>query len=495
MGIAKIYSILFPQNPFYKKQIRTISWVLYSIYICLFIYFSLHHCRWFDETQAWLIARETNPLNLLAAIRYEFHPVLWYLVLMLPAHVLSFASMTLVTTILVAISFYMLLFKAPFHWTIRFLLPLTYFIFYQYGIIARSYVLFITLSLLAAATFPNRFRGNGFFVSVLLLLTLELHSLMVGVGLMLAFGLEVGRMLVREKRSLRSVRPYLVQIAAAAVLALGVIVLSLPAGPTYFTGLVPPVVVNLRRLYMLATESLFSVNTFWMNRFVDAAPHWFTWQNALALAASGAFYGLLFFFARKKGVLAYVLLPLVLLGGALAVLYANSYHMGLLVPVLLFSSWIALDGVTWTACRAPRALAAFSLVGLALMVVQINWTVMGLCYEYHYPYSGLPALADYIKEHDIHDIAVDNINCFGVNAYFPKNIYRNVQGDIPYFVFSKTSNMLPIQGSPRYIVSNYSYVRPKAYYRVRSFFPGAIHNKGYSVSHDDTFTLYERLPH
>lgn len=478
----------------HEKAVKRLLWFFYCIYLGLFVYFSLRHCRWFDESQAWLIARESNPFDLLQSIRYECHPFLWYLVLMVPAHLLPFSWFTLVTTCLVAISFYLLLFRAPYHLLLRLLLPATYFIFYQYGIIARSYVLFVTVALFAAATFPNRFRGKGFFLSVLLLLTLELHSLLVGVGLMAAFGLEVAVMAVRDKRPLASLRPYIVEVVVAALVALFVVGTTYPFAETYFTGIVPPVVVSWRRCFMLLTESLSAVNTFWMNRFVVHPGPWFTWEQGVALAAALGFYGLLCFFARQKRVLGYVVFPLVLLGLVLLFFYANSYHMGLWAPVLLFGSWIALDGVTWASCRFKKTLAAFFVLSLALVAGQINWTITGLCYEHRYPYSGLPALARYIKQHHLRDIAVDNINCLGVNVYFDRNIFRNVR-EKPYFIFSKASNIVPDKGSPRYVLTNYSLVTNRDYYRILCYFPGAIHDKGYSVSHDDTFVLYERTPH
>jgi hypothetical protein len=44
------------------------------------------HEPWFDEAQAWLLARDTAPLTLVTdALRYEGSPGLWHLTLTLTA--------------------------------------------------------------------------------------------------------------------------------------------------------------------------------------------------------------------------------------------------------------------------------------------------------------------------------------------------------------------------------------------------------------------------
>lgn len=493
MDIPKPTSLFSPPNTTSQRYGRLLLWFFYCAYLCLFVYFSLQHCRWFDEGQAWLIARENTPLNLLSAIKYECHPFLWFLVLMLPAHVLPFSCFTLVTTAFVAVTFYYILFKSPFHFTIRLLLPATYYIFYQYGIIARSYVLFVTLALLAAATFRNRFKTSGFFVTLLLMLTLELRSFLMAGGLLTAFAVEV-LLRWRETRSFKSVEKYCLQLVVAALVGIFVVLTTYPFTETYFMGIIPPVVANFHRFYMILTESTSAVNTFWMNHFVAQPPVWFTWKAVVAMTASCAFYGLLFFFAKKKHALLYVVLPLVFVGSGLMFFYANSYHLGLLVPVILFSAWISLEGVHFFACPYKKTILSFYVLSLALIIGQINWTVTGLCYEHRYPYSGLSALVTYIKKNNIHDIALEGINGTGVNAYFDKNIFRNVEKK-PYFIFSKESNVVKDKGMPRYIVTNDSLIRNKKYYRILNYFEGAIHNKGFSVSHDDTFVLYERKKH
>jgi len=494
MHPSKLESLFFPQHRTARKGTRFVLWSFYLAYLCAFVYFSLHHCRWFDEGQAWLIARESNPFNLLSAIKYECHPFLWFLFLMLPAHVFPFSYFTLVTTLIVAVSFYYIIFKSPYHITIRILLPATYFLFYQYGVIARSYVLFVPLVILAALTFQNRFRGNGFFVSVLLMLTLELHSFLVAGGLLAAFAVELALLVRRDKRSFKSIRKYILQLVIAALVAIFVVLTTYPFTETYFMGIIPPVVADFHRLYMVLTESVSGVNTFWMNQFVVHPGGWFTLKNLVSLLAACCFYGFLFWFAQKKHVLLYALLPLLFLGLGLMFFYANSYHMGLLLPVILFASWISLDGIDWTAFPFKKMVLAFYLLSLALVIVQINWTIIGLCYEHHYAYSGLPSLVRYIKQNNLHDIALDGINGTGANAYFDKNIFCNVK-DAPYFIFSKQSNVVPDKSSPRYIVTNYPLITNRAYYRIRSYFEGSIHDKGFSVSHDDTFILYELKQH
>ncbi len=56
---------------------------LLALYILLTVITMLAHEMWFDEIQAWLIARDSHDIvDLIHNLRYEGHPALWYLLLM-----------------------------------------------------------------------------------------------------------------------------------------------------------------------------------------------------------------------------------------------------------------------------------------------------------------------------------------------------------------------------------------------------------------------------
>lgn len=133
-----------------------ITLIIYLLGVCTVSYF---HEPWFDEAQAWAIARSGTIKEILFEIpHYEGHPPLWHLILVPFAKLgapyeLSLAAVNIFfMTLAVAV----LLFKSPFPKLIRCLLPFNFFLFYQYGVVSRPYCILVLAIFLAAVCYKNR---------------------------------------------------------------------------------------------------------------------------------------------------------------------------------------------------------------------------------------------------------------------------------------------------------------------------------------------------
>lgn len=133
-----------------------ITLIIYLLGVCTVSFF---HEPWFDEAQAWAIARSGTIKEILFGIpHYEGHPPLWHLILVPFAKLgapyeLSLAAVNIFfMTLAVAV----LLFKSPFPKLIRCLLPFNFFLFYQYGVVSRPYCILVLAIFLAAACYKNR---------------------------------------------------------------------------------------------------------------------------------------------------------------------------------------------------------------------------------------------------------------------------------------------------------------------------------------------------
>jgi hypothetical protein len=77
----------------YLRKLTIGKFVIISIYVIYFLVSLgtlMEHVLWRDEAQAWLIARASNSLpELVSNLRYEGHPILWYLVIWPFAHLSS----------------------------------------------------------------------------------------------------------------------------------------------------------------------------------------------------------------------------------------------------------------------------------------------------------------------------------------------------------------------------------------------------------------------
>lgn len=133
-----------------------ITLIIYLLGVCTISFF---HEPWFDEAQAWAIARSGTIKEILFEIpHYEGHPPLWHLILV-PFAKLGAPyelSLAVVNIFFMTLAVAVLLFKSPFPKLIRCLLPFNFFLFYQYGVVSRPYCILVLAIFLAAACYKNR---------------------------------------------------------------------------------------------------------------------------------------------------------------------------------------------------------------------------------------------------------------------------------------------------------------------------------------------------
>ncbi len=175
------------QNPLYL-----LAWLGLSLYLARF------HEPFADEAQSYLIARDVPLSGLFADIaRQEGSPMLW--VLWLKFLLLFGFSYTHIAWASILPEFagtVLFVFKAPFSRTVKYLFPLTYYIFFQYNLIARNYSLLFLCITLAAVCYSRRQTHPLLYTGVLMLLgSVSAHALILSCGLFALWGMEQ----VREK--------------------------------------------------------------------------------------------------------------------------------------------------------------------------------------------------------------------------------------------------------------------------------------------------------
>src|SRR5579862_3245787 len=132
-----------------------------AAYAALLSFTISRHEPWADEAQSWLLARDATLAQLWGRLlHYEGTPGLWQTLLHalirlgLPYPALGFVSAAFALTSVILVLRY-----APFPLYIRLFLPFTYYLCYQYAVIARSYALIAPL-LFAIAAIYSRAPGQ-----------------------------------------------------------------------------------------------------------------------------------------------------------------------------------------------------------------------------------------------------------------------------------------------------------------------------------------------
>jgi hypothetical protein len=372
---------------------------LVAIIYSVIVFRTAHaHEPWADEAQSWLIARDANLVEIWTKlVRLEGSPGLWpsllhvLISLGLPYSRLSYVSAGL------GLAAALLLFCAsPFPLVIRTFLPFTYFLCFQYAVVARNYSLAPVLLFSAAAAYRAN-RSRLLLISLVLLALVSAQAFLVSFSLALVVAFQMG---LRWRASERQARKKLIVAAALYLAAMLLIALAVwPNGQTVF--FITP---------NWSTNNFIGVSRYgFQQAFGDG--YWPLLLIALSLPLLWRTPGLLFFALSS--------LLLCIFG---AVVYSNVWHHGFLVLTWLTALWISFN---------PARPSWFALAGLVLFIsTQCLWTWNAVRYERHNAYSGSRSMAALLRT-QLHP----GSKWFGigfptvaVQAYFPSNVYSNYNG-------------------------------------------------------------------
>ncbi len=457
---------------------------VFVAYVVLVGTVAWHHEPWFDEAQAWLIARDSGLTEMLwERLRYEGTPGLWHLMLFVPAKLgFPYATLTFVSVLLAAATVYLFLRYSPFPWYIKLAFPFGFFTVYQYAVVARSYTLMALLLTALAALFRRRNDHPVLFFTLLALLAnANAHGFIIA-GFLAAYHLWhlwLGRSGIAAKCFRRHVLGALVLALIAAV----VVVLVWPPEDLGF----PAGEVRLD-------------NT----RLVFDAFTPYQLLSALVLAASAVW------FAKQR--------TLLLWGGPTLVLlwlfvfhWANQWHQGAIYYYWVFCVWVSWDEGR-SARAAPEAAwhaGAFRYVKTALAVVlafHVYWGAVCSVQDVRYAYSGSREAYAYFVQRSLgrREIHAQGFSTVSLLPYFAKNIFDNYhrKQNPSYLLWAKGSPLLQTRSAvcaeaPEYLLVGIKYdddpgLHHPGYRLVRQF-EGRMFWKD-RVLEPDSLYLYRREP-
>lgn len=404
---------------------RVASFTAFAVYTGLLAYIIPHHEPWFDEAQAWLIARDSNLGNLFSRLAYEGQPGLWHILLMIPARTLPYTAINWISGAIAVLGVYVFLTRSPFPTPVKVLIPFTFFLFYQYAVIARNYVLIPLVLFGIAAMYRTRAGHPVAFAALLFVLAnTSTHGFLIagslaaieGVGL-LARSRKLGR---RPER--RALLPLLALGAGMAAVAFA---LRPPADRTFaVAGLNTPDFEEIVALFGMLKNSLAG------NQLVFFP----------ALAAS------LWFFHRRK-VLHLYAVPTGVLLIFFTFVHRAPWHEGILFLVWIFAFWLALENKPREPSRHDRYSAQVALAMLAVVcLIQIGWSFRSAADDVNSAYSGSRDMANYIKENNLDDSTIFGVHwsAIALNPYFDENIYGNYDapGDVSFWEWSEKNEII-----------------------------------------------------
>jgi hypothetical protein len=495
-----------------ENALENITILAYAILLSIVSYY---HEPWFDEAQAWLIARDSSLFDMIwHVLRYEGHTPLWYLVLYIPAHLnVPFELGIKTANFIFAVPAAALFIKAcPFPRVVRLLTPFTYFLFYQYGVISRSYSLFMLVLWILAAIFPYRNKRPLLFSTMLAFLGgISAYGIILAFGIALAWLIEIfienrsksGTTSLSILQTVRDSRFY--ALVFLGLIHIGYIAILWPMPdrhtPQHFTETTFGVIAY--RFLIAPVGSL----------FFSEIPASFLYEYKTSYSFYLAVVGLLLItafllWAFKKGIHLYVLLPYTFLTLFMSFVYFSQHHTGLFTLFAIFAIWISLNNgpvfgtPAWaqTACftlanikKYPHLCKRLFFLCLAFfLLLQTYWSLSASLHDIRLPYASHRELASFIRKNKLEGRKIFDfyyvsyyINSYHTKnnaalAYFPVNIFFNHNPDNPKISYATHRKLddrflikfLKSSGKPEFLIWN---------------------NKSLPY-YDDLFTLTDYLP-
>ncbi|MFN2568158.1 MAG: hypothetical protein ABR564_00950 [Candidatus Dormibacteria bacterium] len=442
------------------------------------------HKPWFDEAQAWLLARDTGPLDLLIHhLRYEGSPGLWHLLLMVPAKLgLPYGSMAVISIAAALAGSAILLLRSPLPRLIAVMVCFSFFTFFQYGVVARSYSLLAPLLFLIAAGWRTRLeRPVRFFVLLALLANVSLHGSLIAISLAAIHTADVWR--VWPSMAPRARRLHVKCTAAFGIVLATVVAELYPPRDLGGGGswhLSPPWelfrsdLVTRQLPVVIVTLLVLSVSLWWF---------------------------------RLRRCLTVFLLPTGALTVLFSVRYFSPWHAGTIFLLWVFALWLSLDGQHRSqAVPSPRARAAILTAAGVALAGQVAWTVMSVNYDWSNSYSASADVAEYIKDHHLEAKRIDLMGKWGVGVlpYFSRDIFQNYnRGRGPSYFPWTTESPIPgrksdvLLDNPDLILvavksrEGQSRLACLPGYRELHAFRGGVYWPG-GVMETESFALYQR---
>lgn len=389
------------------------QFLVFGIYLILLTIVVSHHEPWMDEAQAWLLAKDTTFKDLfIKYLRYEGSPGLWHLILMLPAKIgLPYSSINVISAFFSAIGVWLFIRYAPFPPFIKILFPFTYFIFFQYGVVARSYCLISPILFLIAITYHQKEQHPFRFVFLLgLLANISAHTFIIAGCIAFVHFLDViKKWKVLDKTSKTK---QIVSFSILGTIALLVIYIISTPQDQLFAGHANFGFKN----FCIVTQRMIA-GSLVMNEFNSLT--WLYGSATLAIIIVTVNW------LGKTRLLLLYILPLLLICILFAVKYRSFWHQGVLFLLWIFVLWVSFEKYK----EHVNAKALKSVLGTlgVVLAVQAYWCIEAINYDLNHYYSGSYKLAKYLKAkgYDKEKIYVSGWRNISVLPYFPNNIFYN----------------------------------------------------------------------
>ncbi len=374
----------------------------------------MHHEHWSDEAQSFLLARDTKLSELFHYGKYEGTPPLWFLIIKLfLALGGTYGTFFLLPILFSTIGLILFEFKIKAPWQIKVLFPFTYFIFYQYTIVTRSYCMIFPMLMLIAWLYLNRMKKPVLYSIVLLVfMNISLHTLVIAGSFILLFVIDVIQNRQYKNRK--------IQLATLIMLLamLGTMLLTIPNPDCAYSA-------NYgTNLWTILSEATIGGNY----------RKWFGTER-IDMVITICLIGIVFLAMKKSKQKLYRLLILIIPVTLILIFLAyQCWHVGI-IWLLLFTYFILNDTINQS--------KIIKYMILVILAVQMVWNIFSIHYDWNNSFSASKEVANFLKENGYDDQVIYGYTytTTAIEPYFDHTIFANKNTDKAFYFWQKNKRI------------------------------------------------------
>ena len=384
---------------------------IFIAYLVLCFYIGTFHEQWTDEAQSWLLARDCSIKELIFDnLKYEGHPILWYLFLKVAQFFhLKFDDLNFLSLFFGSIGVYILLFKTKLPMFFKATIPFSYWVFYQYSIIARNHSLVFPILMLIAIIYPQKeTKIIKYSILLILLANVSMHGYFISFILFIDFIISLYKK-ITLKQSIPLFFIVLNYIFTILYLQTPADV-SFPAGFIEFKNLFFAIINTTGNIFFNASMqenstdsiSIFfaiftiylickTINTLCINKYQK----WFLY------------------------ILNFTLLTI------LCIFYNQDWHLGYEFLIVVFSLAVMCN-TNHLQLEFKNNKLFYICFGIVIFI-QLLWSFKSSILETKFVFCPNKKIAEYIKKNNLENKTIIGMefNVTSINPYFEKNIFSN----------------------------------------------------------------------
>ena len=243
--------------------------ILLALWFALNLVLLCFHEPWRDEAEAFMIARSCGPAGLWQQLSSEGQPLLWFLVLFLPAKLgIPFRLIGVISLLVCAAAVIRFLRVSPLPRPLTWLILFSPLFMYYNPVISRNYCLALLLCVQLIGIRRSR-RPRPLALGVTAALLFQTHLMLAGVALGVTLELLVGWVSCRRKRVLApEIQAYLKGFVVALAGFVFLVLEMLPAFHVIVESLQYRQLYSFREQGMLVFRTLYQFKDAWVYPFI-----------------------------------------------------------------------------------------------------------------------------------------------------------------------------------------------------------------------------------